>query len=282
MVQHGGGKGKGRRLWTDKVIRRDVPPGRKALAVALQVLARHLKKDPKEGGKPPTQKEAANRLITSESSLSRFLQGRYVPDLSVVNALYAAACADAGSPDRVGVTRGELNEVHARAEAERRCRRCASLSKDTELARAEADALRRQLKEAKNTKAGLQARLITLSRPTPLPVPRRRRDRQRMTRDTGAARQVAQRVRDLQNLGAHGEELALTLLRQTTTEVLSPVETAFTLASLRAEEQHQLADNLIHIYGRDQPDQDVMNIALALHELGLAADAGAILRSAVG
>ncbi|NUT25684.1 MAG: hypothetical protein HOV84_07130 [Streptomyces sp.] len=180
------------------------------------------------------------------------------------------------------MTPGELAEMHKRAEAERRCRRCASLSKKADLASAEAASLRQQLEEAESSKAGLHERLAALTRATPLPVPRRRRDRQRMSRDTAAAQQVAQQAQDLRNRGDDGEGLALTLLRQTTTEVLSPIEAALTLVTLRDLDQHQLADNLIHVYGRDQPDQDVMDIALTLHELGLADDAGAILRAAVG
>jgi transcriptional regulator with XRE-family HTH domain len=280
MARYGGGRG--RRPWTDKVIDRDVPRGRRAFAAALQGLARHLHTECKTGYRPPTQKEAADRLKISESSLSRFLCGRYVPNFSIVKALHEAACTDAGGAGPVGLTLRQLAEMQKRAEAERRCSSCASLSKEADLSSAEAESLRRQLEETESDKAGLQARLAALTRSTPLPVPRRRRDRQRMSRDMAAAREVAQQAQDLRNRGAHGEELALTLLRQTTTEVLSPAETALAVASLREREQHQLADNLIHIYGRDQPDQDVMDIALALHELGLPEDAGAILRAAVG
>ncbi|MEJ8669494.1 hypothetical protein WKI71_16945 [Streptomyces sp. MS1.AVA.1] len=199
-----------------------------------------------------------------------------------MEALYTAACANAGGPESVGITLGKLAEMHERAKAERHCRRCANLSKKAELADAKADSLRRQLEQTENDKAGLQERLIALARATPLPVPRRRRDRQRMPRDKAAALQVARQAQDLQDGGTHGRGLALALLRQSTTEILSPAEAALTLVSLRELDQHQLADNLIHVYGRDQPDQDVMSIALTLHELGLPDDAGAILRAAVG
>ncbi|MFF6980681.1 helix-turn-helix domain-containing protein [Streptomyces sp. NPDC008343] len=283
MTQRGGGRGT--RPWTNKVISEDVPPGRRAFAAALQRLARHLRTQSAAGNKaahrPPTQKEAAERLKISESSLSRYLCGRYVPDFSIVKALHKQASTDAGGPGLVGITRGELTEMHERAEAERRCRRCASLSKMADLASVEADSLRRQLEEAESNRAGLQERLAALTRATPRPVPLQRRDRPRMSRDMAAARQVAQQAHDLRTRSDDGEGLALFLLRQATVEVLSPAEAALTLASLRELDQHQLADNLIHVYGRDQPDQDVLNIALTLHELGLPDDAGAILRAAL-
>jgi hypothetical protein len=42
-----------------------------------------------------------------------------------------------------------------------------------------------------------------------------------------------------------------------------------------------LADNLIHVYGRDQGREDVLNVALALHEEGAPDDAGAVLHAAL-
>jgi hypothetical protein len=50
---------------------------------------------------------------------------------------------------------------------------------------------------------------------------------------------------------------------------------------LRQQRQDHLADNLIHIYGRDQEDRDVMHVAMELHDQGAISDAGAVLRAAL-
>ncbi|MET9829842.1 hypothetical protein ABZ078_11090 [Streptomyces sp. NPDC006385] len=282
MARRGGGSG--RRPWPDKTIKSDISPGRRALAEALQSLARLLRSEERSQDKGvytrPTQEEAAGRIKTSSTSLSRFLSGHYVPDVSVVRNLHAAAVDD--TDGLVGISFGELEVMRETAEAERRCHRCANLADEAASLSTEAESLRRQLKVLENDRAGLQARLATLTRATQLPVPRRRGDRQLMSRDKTAARQVAEQAQDLQRQGSHDSEAVLILLRQTAMEVLSPAETAITLGVLRELDQHHLADNLIHVYARDQPDQSVMNVALALHELGLPDDAGAILRAAVG
>jgi hypothetical protein len=50
---------------------------------------------------------------------------------------------------------------------------------------------------------------------------------------------------------------------------------------LRQRQHDELADNLIHVYGRDQGDQDVLRVVLALHQQGAFDDAGAILHAAL-
>ncbi|GEK03802.1 hypothetical protein TNCT1_60780 [Streptomyces sp. 1-11] len=75
-------------------------------------------------------------------------------------------------------------------------------------------------------------------------------------------------------------EVALRLLRRST-EVLNPLETAEVLLLLRHRQHDELADNLIHVYGRDQGDQDVLHVALSLHEQGSFTDVGAILHAAL-
>ncbi|GAB1335838.1 hypothetical protein ACE1SV_24280 [Streptomyces sp. E-15] len=113
-----------------------------------------------------------------------------------------------------------------------------------------------------------------------LPVPRRPRDRQLSTKDVSATRQLVTQAEELDSSGR--EDLALTLLRQSTTELLTPAETALVVTELRYRERDRLADDLIHVYGRDQENQDVMAVALELHEEGAPDDAGAILRAALG
>ncbi|WP_461075966.1 hypothetical protein [Streptomyces deserti] len=99
-----------------------------------------------------------------------------------------------------------------------------------------------------------------------------------MQNDVAAARQLANRVGRLHRGGKRDEAFAL--LRQTT-EALSPRETATLLLLLRQQQADQLADNWIHIYGRDQYAQDILHAALTLHEHGAFDDAGALLRAAL-
>ncbi|MFD0393596.1 hypothetical protein ACFQ3Z_18670 [Streptomyces nogalater] len=95
-----------------------------------------------------------------------------------------------------------------------------------------------------------------------------------------AARQLVAQAEELDGSGR--EDLAFTLLRQGTTELLTPAETALVVVELRYRQRDRLADDLIHVYGRDQEDQDVMAVALELHEKGAPDDAGAVLRAALG
>jgi hypothetical protein len=89
---------------------------------------------------------------------------------------------------------------------------------------------------------------------------------------------VAKRAAELRGNGK--QEAALTLLRHTT-EVLSPVETATLFRALRHHQQSELLDNLIHIYGRDHQDQEVMHVTWELHKQGCPDDAGALLQAAI-
>ncbi|MEU6303043.1 hypothetical protein ACWHLZ_09835 [Streptomyces chartreusis] len=93
------------------------------------------------------------------------------------------------------------------------------------------------------------------------------------------ARQLAAQAGELDRAGK--EDSALILLRHGTTELLNPLETALVMVELREQERDHLADDLIHVYGRDQDDRDVMAVALELHKEGAVHDAGAILRAAL-
>ncbi|MDW8808434.1 hypothetical protein P1P68_27500 [Streptomyces scabiei] len=270
--------------WIKKQFTSDVPPGRRALAMTLGNLCRHLKPDfsGQSGNKRLNQSEAAGRLRSNPSSLSRFLSGKTVPGPEFIETLYKEACTDAGSERAVGVSLDDVMSLRLRAVDERRCVRCADLSEQAEqLAslRNESATLRAAVTELNAAKAGLQARLAALARPAPPPVPRRKRDRRRSRNDGAAARRVAAQAEELGR--GDRQDVALAMLRQTTTEVLSPVETAVVLLTLRQRHQNRLADNLIHVYGRDQGDRDVMQAALELHEQGAHSDAGALLRAAM-
>ncbi|MEV5344831.1 helix-turn-helix domain-containing protein [Streptomyces achromogenes] len=141
--------------------------------------------------------------------------------------------------------------------------------------------LKAELAEKLATEAGPQERLAAAPPAgTQLPVPRRAGDRQLSARDVSAAQQLVAQAEALDGSGR--EDLALTLLRQGTTELLTPAETALVVVKLRHRRRDRLADDLIHVYGRDQENQDVMAVAMELHEKGAPDDAGAVLRAALG
>ncbi|MFJ9421575.1 hypothetical protein [Streptomyces sp. NPDC101249] len=141
-------------------------------------------------------------------------------------------------------------------------------------------AMREMEREKETVEAGLQERLAVLqASKTPLPVPRQRGDRQRSEKERLAARQLADHATELDLAGNDG--IALTILRQATTEVLSPAETALVVVELRQRRRDHLAEDLIHVYGRDQGDRDVMTVAMELHAEGAVDDAGAVLQAAL-
>ncbi|MCS0602454.1 hypothetical protein NX794_14710 [Streptomyces sp. LP11] len=288
------------RSWINKQFRSDVPPAKRALAVALQEVCRHITPD-KSSRNRITQATAAAHLGCSESSLSRFLSGQSLPALPLVENFYKRACADAGGTELIGVTLAELRELHSEAEAEK-CYACVGLTTEVALlkqqlqvAEAECSALREEVAQVeplrrdlasqraivaklKAAKAGLEAPLALHAPSAPLPVPRRRGDRQRTQNDVSAARQLAKQAGDLSR--TEGPNVALTLLRQNTGG-LSPQEMAALLLLLRRQRDDQLADDVIHIYGRDQKNEDILHATLALHERGATDDAGAMLRAAL-
>lgn len=310
------GKGSGVSYgWTAKRFSSDVPPGKRQLAKALQEVCRHLAPGGRAGrtGTGPTQAEAASHVNVSETSLSRFLSGQSVPRLETLEHIYKTACADAGGEDRLGVSKARLVELHERANADH-CHSCVTLRAEAEalreqlritadeVARAEetaqaasrdardADRLRREaaalqqvVRSLRETVASLTASPAGLeargaARPaaaSPLPVPRRRGDRQRSARDEAAAQNVARRADELRS--GSRQENAVPLLRHTT-EALSHAEIAALLCLLRQQQQAELADNLIHIYGRDRSHHDVVHVAMELHRHGAQEDAGALLR----
>ncbi|MFJ2303495.1 hypothetical protein [Streptomyces sp. NPDC087787] len=293
-----------RASWIEKEFRSNVSPGMRNLAEALQLLCRCLLpgEPTKDAGKRLTQAKAALRIPCAESSLSRFLSGQTMPALAIVKSLHREASCDAGGEHLVAVTLDELKLLHKRAETERRCRGCAELAAEVDtltlqlreaeaeraalqqevgalsLLRDEVAVLRVAIEELEAVRAGLRVRPTARSSPGPLPVPRRRGDRQRMRRDLAAVRNLAEQAEKLDSDGRAGA--ALTLLRRST-EVLNPLETAGVVLLLREQQHDELADNLIHVYGRDQDDQDVLHVALALHEQGSPEDAGAMLQAAL-
>ncbi|MFD3826411.1 helix-turn-helix domain-containing protein [Streptomyces sp. NPDC058625] len=289
----------------DKEFRGNVRPHMRNLATALQLLCRYLRPDEaaRSSGKRLTQAKAARRIHCGESSLSRYLSGQSMPDLATVKDLHREACQDAGGKHLVSVPLDALILLHKEAETERRCRgdeeltaEVDALAEQLRVAESERAALRQEVaklrplrdevtvlrmavEELRAVRAGLRARLAARAASGPLPVPRRRGDRQRMRKDVAAVRNLALQAGKLDADGRAGA--ALSLLRRSA-EILNPLETAGVLLLLRQQQHDELANNLIHVYGRDQGDQDVLHVALTLHEQGSADDAGAILQAALG
>lgn len=286
-----------RAAWADKEFRDDVRPCMRSLAEALQLLCQYLvARDPgtdRPTGRRLTQAKAAARIPCCESSLSRYLSGQSMPHLEIVKRLYAEACRDAGEGHGVEMTLEGLALLHKEAEAERQrpndeelTTKIDAMFERLRAAAAERAALREEVAELKAevgklraSEAGLQARLAARTPPHPLPVPRRRGDRQRMRRDVAAVRNLAVRAGELDADGRAAA--ALRLLRRSADEVLNPLETAGLLLLLRQQQHDVLADNLIHVYGRDRGHEDVLNVALTLHEQGALDDAGAVLHAAL-
>lgn len=301
--------------WLEKELPDDGRrPRKRELALALRTLFLMLNTEEStdSGGRPLTQAEVAELLHSNPTSVSRFasLDPR-VPSPAFIEDLYKAACvAAAASGQAVGIALEAVQTLRALADAETRgrCQNCAVLSRridsltqqlsaacpsceayerqqiaDAAQLRAlkgEVAAMRAAVQEMETTEAGLRARLaMAKASRTPLPVPSRRRDRQRSEKERAAARQLAAQAGELE--GAGKEDWALSLLRHGTTELLSPSETALVMLELRHQERDRLADDLIHVYGRDQEDRYVMAVALELHEEGAVNDAGAILRAAL-
>ncbi|MFF7854909.1 hypothetical protein [Streptomyces sp. NPDC007904] len=296
--------------WTEKDLPEDVLPDRRRLAVTLQEICRHLVIKSEDGVTltHPTQAQAARRLQVSETALTRYLYGQHVPADKVTGFIFDTACRDAGGEQNLGISRKDLLELRAQAEQER----CANCSRHREAVRAAGQKLKtmqenqerleqtaeeraRELREARQQASTLKreaqraraAQTVTEAGPqkdrgatrstTLLPVPRRQGDRQQSGDDVAAAQGIARRAEELRHEGRPDSILAL--LRHTA-EAYTSAEIAVLTVLLRKNGQHELAGNLVHIYGRDRDDRDVVRTALMLHEQDAVADAEALLRAA--
>ncbi|MEV8548899.1 hypothetical protein AB0L04_03525 [Streptomyces glaucescens] len=141
--------------------------------------------------------------------------------------------------------------------------------------RRKAAALREQ---ASLLEAGSSAASPDAPAAAPLPVPRQEGDRQRTELDEAAARNVARRAETLYGGGRQADEL-LALLRHTT-DAYSPAETALLVLLLTQEGRVDLVRDLLHIYGRDKPDHEVLRTALELLRSGAPAHAETVLLAA--
>ncbi|MBB5153730.1 hypothetical protein [Saccharopolyspora phatthalungensis] len=258
-----------------------------ALAKALIGLYDLLKKQP---GKKLDS--TAKRLGISSSALYRGLTCDSFPSWEMlVKLLYESACDDAGRL-AVGTTDTQLKGLYSAAEAAHRKRRKPRCSACPEYRRnirslqqqvldlqQKVSELLQEAQALRADKAVLDAALTVQHKSAHLPVPSRKGDRQRSTSDTSAATQLAAEVA---TLFADGQrEAALAVLREIP-GLLTPRDSAASVALLRRQELDKPAETLIQIYSREQPEKDVMRFALGLQEFDLANDAGNALRIAVG
>ncbi|MCX4823357.1 hypothetical protein OG883_26435 [Streptomyces sp. NBC_01142] len=246
----------------------NLPPGRHHLARTLKVLHGRM-------GTPTLA--AAARLFqergykTDRDAISRYLNGKRVPTLNFVTLMHAMAVDRMGSAAAVGLTREDVVKAHKHAEKSL-CKTCSTLHGDN-------SDLRRENLRLKDSEAGLSKALAKARRRAmSLPVPPARGDRQRQESDVAGARHIANSAGQLRDRGRADAALAMLV---DTVGTLTPLEGAASLAVLRAQQQAQLADALVHMYGREHPERDVIRIALELHKHGMADDAVALLRSAV-
>ncbi|MEU3199083.1 hypothetical protein [Streptomyces sp. NPDC006996] len=296
--------------WTEKGLGDDVPPDRQRLAFALQEMCRRLTVRTPEGEAltHPTQAQAAKHLKISETALTRYLHGQHVPADKVTVYLYDTACRDAGGQQNLGIAKKELLALRARA-AQERCGNCSrhreaaraagqklkllqenqqelertaeEKSRELRAARQQVSVLKQETQRARNAQpvpeAGPQEGRTAATAATLLPVRRRQGDRQQSKNETAAALSIASRVKELLSGGRPDSTLALLLH---TVEASSPAEIALSVALLRTMSEHELAGNLVHIYGRERSDRDVVHTALKLHEQDAVADAEALLHAA--
>ncbi|WP_413808064.1 hypothetical protein [Streptomyces sp. OE57] len=245
----------------------ELPPGRRRLAELLRTLYEHLGQ--------PTLAACARHLEhrgfkTNPGVISRYVNGDRLPPEGFITHLHAAAVEQAGSEEAVGITREEALAARAAAESWR-CKTCPELRRTNH-------GLQHEVRELRRTKAGLERRLIAAQeRVAHLPVPSSQGDRQQRASGVAAATQIAAMAEMLKERGDVEAALAMVL---ESAEVLSPPESAASLALLRQKRHDELADTLIQIYGRDKPEKLVIRAALELYEYGMADDAGAMLRAA--
>ncbi|MBB2934831.1 hypothetical protein FHX82_001851 [Amycolatopsis bartoniae] len=169
---------------------------------------------------------------------------------------------DAGT-DNVGISLDQLIQLREVAK-QTSCPKCSGYLK--------------QLGELRAEMAGLKQLAALRGSAAPLPVPPLEGDRQGISFDFAAAQLVSRAVGRMRN-GAHEE--ALGLLREAP-QLMSPAQNAACITSFRQQGEHALADTLIRLFGREQPEKDVMGLTIALLDLGSTRDATAVLRMAVG
>ncbi|NDZ78541.1 hypothetical protein G3I19_08390 [Streptomyces sp. SID10853] len=248
-------------------ISRTLPPGRVRLAHVLGELYRHT-------GAPTLAKAVLlfdeRGYVTNRDAMSRYLNGRHVPPLRFATLMHEIAVANTGSEAIVGLSRQAVIQAHESAEPTL-CKVCPELQREN-------DALLRERRRLEESEAGLSEALANArQRAKTLPVPHFSRDRQRRSNDIAGARQIASAAAKLQDQGSADEALSMLI---DTVGALTPLEGAASLVLLRSTKQTQLADTLVHLYGQEHSEKEVIQVALKLHDRGMADDAIEMLRTA--
>jgi hypothetical protein len=197
--------------------------------------------------------------------ISKYLRLKEVPPAGFIKALHQLASSDAGPGNSLRAV-GELLELRA-GDCSCSCpKHPASANRSTIAAPVNLSAM--------------PSLDVTLSsqKPAHLPVPHMTGDRQRIDSVYPAAANIAEVSAQLLADGKH--EAALAVLNEVP-ERLGPTESAACLVLLRRQHQPHLADTLMRLYIREQPDKDVMRFAAELHAHGQMDDVGTTLWAAV-
>ncbi|MDX3801337.1 hypothetical protein [Streptomyces sp. AK04-3B] len=221
--------------------------------------------------------------LRSEAAVLQQQASERAAEVRDIRANLSSTCAELDS------TRAELSSTQAELDSIRK--EAAALREGATALKHEAQALTHEVQALKarearalkktvrrTMRAGQRSRLTARGDAAQLPVPPSRGDRQLSNPEKRAALSVALQVGALQNGGR--QDRALSLLRHSA-EVLSPAETATLVFVLRESQLDELAGTLIHIYGRDNSDPDVMQAAARLHQHGAPDDAAALLQAAL-
>ncbi len=203
------------------------------------------------------------------STLSKVLSGDIFPEYRLVSALRDLACEDAGA-DAVGITAEELESLYWKAK-DARCPACAGHVRRVR-------ELEKQAKSCHKFHIDVRFPLSASATPAQLPVPLFEGDRQRS--------ELAAAVDELTEKAAGAladgrQEDALALIAEIPERLDAPA-VATCVTAFRGREEHSLAETLLQLYGREQPERQVIRLALQLQESGRISDAGAAMRASVG
>ncbi|MFH8557158.1 hypothetical protein ACH4GP_31180 [Streptomyces celluloflavus] len=282
--------GQGRHL---AAIDSTLPEGKQRLAEALRSLRAQLAPQLQTFEAIATNASRdCRRKRPDKSSISRYFSGHQIAPRWLIHWLHEKASHnEQGRTPPRQLT--ELLEMQMAAKSPTSCEGCNTLIKTVSHCNAElltmrsqnwrlSAALARCRDELRHTTgtAGSRKRPPSPHQPVPhLPVPHSRGDRQAEAKDIQAATAITTRLATLANEQKHHEVTAVLHIAPTQ---LSPDEAAVALVCLRNLESSGLAENLIQVCGRDGTSDYVMRLASRLIQLGLNADADAVLRAAIG
>ncbi|MFC0115604.1 hypothetical protein [Kibdelosporangium aridum] len=246
-------------------ISEKLPEARQHLARALRAL---YDCTAVQGGRRISQAELCRKAdYVGKPNLCRYLKGENVPSEAFVEAFYVVI---SNITDTLPLTREELLVMRKEAEAadgRRREARRGGSARELDDAHREIEDLRRQVDEL----------AIDRAEPVALPVPLETRDRQR---NEFAERPVPEAAIEAIRLAERGQDEQTVTLLSRLSEHLDANELALCVTHFRAQHNDDLADTLIHIYGRDHREdlQQGVRLSIALRKHQLHDDADALLK----